>query len=142
MSQITRDMLRIIRSNAQFRNDFLEPLGLKSCHASYLSTLCANPGISQDKLAKLIFIDKSNVARQTVTLEEAGYVTRTPSKEDRRIMQLYPTQKALDTLPKIHEMYTQWNELLTQDLTEAECIQLTELLAKIKIRAAEWMEAR
>lgn len=142
MSQITRDMLRIIRSNTLFRNEYLEPMGLKSCHASYLTTLCSNPGISQDKLAKLIFIDKSNVARQTVALEEAGYVTRTPSKEDRRIMQLYPTQKALDTLPKIFEMYTQWNNILTQDLTEEECNQLSELLAKIKVRAAEWMEAR
>ena len=57
-------------------------------------------------------------------------------------MQLYPTQKALDTLPKIFEMYTQWNNILTQDLTEEECNQLSELLAKIKVRAAEWMEAR
>ena len=93
MSQITRDMLQITRCSNQFRSEYLEPLGLKSCHASYLTTLFRNPGISQDKLAKLIFIDKSNVARQTVVLEAAGYVIRTPSKEDRRVMQLYPTQK-------------------------------------------------
>ena len=142
MSQITRDMLQITRCSNQFRSEYLEPLGLKSCHASYLTTLFRNPGISQDKLAKLIFIDKSNVARQTVVLEAAGYVIRTPSKEDRRVMQLYPTQKTLDTIPKIFEMYTQWSDFLTQDLSPEEFDLLTDLLAKVKVRATEWMEAR
>lgn len=142
MSQLTRDMLQITRCSTQFRSEYLAPFGLKSCHASYLTTLYRNPGISQDKLAKLIFIDKSNVARQTVALEADGYVIRTPSKEDKRVMQLYPTQKTLDTIPKIFEMYTKWSDFLTQDLTVEEFNLLTELLAKVKIRATEWMEAR
>ncbi len=142
MSQLTRDMLQITRCSSQFRSDFLAPLGLKSCHASYLTTLCHNPGISQDRLARMIFIDKSNVARQTVILENAGYVRRVPSQEDKRVMQLFPTQKTLDAMPRIYDMYTQWSDLLTQDLTEAEFRQLTELLAKVKVRASEWMEAR
>lgn len=140
MSQITSDMLRITRANTQFRNEFLKSLGLKSCHASFLGTLDRHPGISQDKLAKLIFIDKSNVARQAVALEEAGYICRKPSDEDRRMILLYPTQKAKDLMPTIHEMYRQWSDMLTQDLTEAEFEQMTALMAKLKVRAAEWME--
>lgn len=140
MSQITSDMLRITRANTQFRNEFLKTIGLKSCHASFLGTLYQHPGISQDKLAKLIFIDKSNVARQAAVLEEAGYILRKPSEEDRRMVLLYPTQKAMDLMPKIHEMYSRWSDMLTQDLSEEEFAQMTALMAKLKVRAAEWME--
>ena len=69
MSQITRDMIQITRCNHQFRDEFLAPMGLKSFHASYLVTLYREPGISQDKLAKAILVDKSNVARQIAALE-------------------------------------------------------------------------
>ena len=63
MSQIVRDMTEIARCGVQYRSDKLAPLGLKSCHASYLTEICENPGISQDKLARRICINKSNVAR-------------------------------------------------------------------------------
>lgn len=142
MSQLTRDITQISRCSNQFRNEYLASMDLKSSHSSYLTQIIRTPGISQDKLAKLIYIDKSNVARQAAVLEEKGYITRVPSKEDKRVMQLFPTQKAVDALPQIHEMYLQWSQLLTQDLTEEEAAQLTQLLEKIKIRATEWMEAR
>ena len=69
MSQIIRDITEIARCGAQYRADLLAPLGLKGCHASYLTEICAQPGISQDQLAKRICINKSNVARQAATLE-------------------------------------------------------------------------
>ena len=70
MSQIIRDITEIARCGAQYRTEALAPMGLKACHASYLTEICAHPGISQDKLAARICINKSNVARQAAILEE------------------------------------------------------------------------
>ena len=64
MSQIIRDITEISRCGVQYRADQLAPMGLKACHASYLTEICDCPGISQDKLARRICINKSNVARQ------------------------------------------------------------------------------
>ena len=72
MSDIIRDITEIARCGAQYKVDTLSPMGLKGCHASYLSEICANPGISQDKLSQRICINKSNVARQAAILEEDG----------------------------------------------------------------------
>ena len=108
MSQIIRDITEIARCGAQFRLDQLSPMGLKSCHASYLAQICACPGISQDGLARKIYINKSNVARQAVVLEEEGYIIRRPSEADKRVMELYPTEKAQEVLPKIMEIFTSW----------------------------------
>jgi len=142
MSQIIRDMLEISRSGVQYRADYLAPMGLKSIHASYLTEICANPGISQDKLARLIFINKSNVARQVAILEEDGFVRRVPSAADKRVMELYPTEKTLALLPQITEILACWENCMTQDLTEEEKQQLTALLSKMSARASRYMEDR
>ena len=142
MSQIIRDITELTRCGAQYRLDQLSPMGLKACHASYLTEICACPGISQDGLARKICINKSNVARQAAVLEEEGFITRTPSPADKRVMELYPTQKALDLLPQIQSILTCWEDCITGDLTEEEKEQISVLLAKMKVRAAAYMEDR
>lgn len=142
MSQIIRDMLEISRCGVQYRSDNLAPLGLKSIHASYLTEICANPGISQDKLARLICINKSNVARQVAVLEEDGFVRRVPSAADKRVMELYPTEKTLELLPRITKILTCWENCITSDLTEEEKELITSLLSKMSSRASRYMEDR
>ena len=142
MSQIIRDITEIARCGAQYRADQLEPMDLKGCHSSYLAEICAHPGISQDKLAKRICINKSNVARQAAILEEKGFVTRIPSATDKRIMELHPTQKTLDLLPTISGILKRWENCITGDLTEEELELLTRLLAKMKTRSSDYMDGR
>ena len=140
MTQIIRDMLEISRCGVQYRSDYLAPMGLKSIHASYLTEVYANPGISQDKLARLICINKSNVARQVAVLEEDGFIIRTPSAADKRVIELYPTQKTLDLLPQITDMLMRWETCITKDLSDEEKELLSSLLRKMSDRAARYME--
>ncbi len=142
MTQIIRDMLEISRCGVQYRADNLSQHGLKSIHASYLTEICANPGISQDKLARIICINKSNVARQVAVLEEDGFVRRVPSEADKRVMELYPTDKTLELLPQITNMLMCWENCITQDLSEEEKATLSTLLSKMSQRATRYMEDR
>ena len=142
MSEIIRNVTEIVRCTSQYRTEYLAPMGLKACHASYLTEICANPGISQDRLASIICINKSNVARQAAILEEEGFITRRPSATDKRVLELYPTQKAIDLLPQISQILTCWEGCITHDLTEGEKALLSELLVKMKARAASYMEGR
>lgn len=142
MSQIIRDIIEIARCSVQYRADQLAPMGLKSIHASYLMEICANPGISQDKLARLICINKSNVARQAAVLEEDGFIIRKPSPADKRVMELYPTEKTLALLPEISQILKCWEGCIGSTLSEEEIAQLTSLLAKMKSRATGYMEDR
>ncbi len=142
MSQIIRDITEVSRCGAQYRLDQLSPMGLKACHASYLTEICDTPGISQDGLAKRICINKSNVARQAAVLEEEGFITRTPSPQDKRVLELYPTEKALQLLPRIQSILTCWENCITSQLTEDEKDQLSVLLNKLKVQAAGYMEER
>lgn len=140
MSQLVKDITEIARCGAQYRADRMAPMGLKGCHASYLEEICANPGISQDKLAQRICINKSNVARQVAALEEDGFITRIPSQNDKRIMELFPTEKTLQLLPRIQQILQCWENWLTQDLTAEEAQLLAGALVKMKERASACVE--
>ena len=140
MPKIIRDITEIARCGAQYRTEVLSPMGLKACHASYLLEISAHPSISQDKLAARICINKSNVARQAAVLEEEGFITRTPSASDKRILELHPTQKTLDLLPSISPILSRWEACLTSDLTDEEKETVERILERMKEKASCWME--
>ena len=140
MSDIIRDITEIARCGAQYKVDTLSPMGLKGCHASYLSEICANPGISQDKLSQRICINKSNVARQAAILEEDGFIIRQPSASDKRVMELYPTEKTLELMPQIRQVLRDWRGYLMEGLTEEEIAVMDKVLTSMRQRAGDWVE--
>ena len=142
MPDLMHHITDIARCAALYRQEEFASLGLKSCHASYLAAICAYPGITQDQLARRIFINKSNVARQLVILEEDGFVERKPSPEDKRAIQVFPTQKAKDAMPEIVRSFRVWESFVAQDLSEEERALLVSMLDKMKARSADWMEKR
>ena len=142
MPDLMHHITDIARCAALYRQEELAPLGLKSCHASYLDAICACPGITQDQLARRIFINKSNVARQLAVLEEDGFVERRHSPEDKRAIQGFPTQKALDCMPEITRIFRCWEAFVAQDLSMDERKALVVMLDKLKARSADWMEKR
>lgn len=142
MPDLMHHVTDIARCAALYRQEELASLGLKSCHASYLAAICAYPGITQDHLARRIFINKSNVARQLVILEEDGFVERKPSPEDKRAIQVFPTEKARDVMPEIARIFRCWESFVAQDLNEEERALLVSMLDKMKARSADWMEKR
>lgn len=137
---LMRDITQITRCGSQYRANYLAPMGLKGCHISYLLEVCSRPGISQEELARQTCIHKSNVARQSAILEENGFLIRRPGETDKRVIQLYPTEKTLAILPQLRKLLSDWSGYLTQDLTEQEREQLAGILEKMKKRAAIWQE--
>ena len=140
MNHIIRDITEITRCGVEYRTEKFAPLGLKACHGSYLQEICANPGISQEQLAKTICINKSNVARQAAALEEGGFLQRCSCGEDKRVMRLYPTEKTLELLPQINEIMENWQRWLVQDLDADQQLLLENMLLRVKTRASACME--
>ena len=134
--QISKDIATISRYLRRHRNEYMEPFGLKSIHARYLIEICQNPGISQDGLAQLLGFDKSSVARQATLLEEQGFLLRSPG-EDKRVLQLHPTEKTLALLPGLQAAMEGWEHNLVRDLTQEERALLAALLGKLRARTEQ-----
>ena len=108
--QFSKDVALISKHFRLQRNRYMESLGLKGIHARMLIDVCEQPGISQDRLAQLIGIDKSNVARQVAVLEEQGLLLRKSCGEDKRVLRLHPTQKTLELLPDLQIQTRSWED--------------------------------
>lgn len=140
MNIITKDMHDITRCQAQYRASYMEPFELRGPHANYLMALCTEPGISQEQLGRQIYANKSNIARQVSVLEEKGYVYRECDAKDKRILHVYPTEKAKELLPLILKKQEEWDNFITKNLTEEELAQARTILQRMKHQADAFME--
>ena len=140
MSRIVCDLTHISRCAGQYRNRQLETFGLTARQASLLLEICATPNISQDTLARRVFLNKSVVARALASLEENGFVARVTCQKDKRITRLHPTKKTLAHLENLQKIWADCESFLTEGMTEEEVSVLEALLGRLQLRAAKWME--
>ena len=140
MSKIVCYLTHIARCGGQYRHRRTEPLGISARQASLLLEICATPGLSQDALAKRVFLNKSVVARLLAGLEEQDFVERPVCEKDRRVIRLHPTEKALEILPQLQATSANWEKFLTADMTVEEIAALESLLSRLQTRAAQWTE--
>ena len=128
----------VSRCASMWRADKLEGTELGDQHYPYILTVCRNPGISQDAIARKLFINKSNVTRSLSYLETHGFVTREQSSEDRRITLVYPTEKAEEILPTVRSIIRGWNAYITEGFTEEELEMYMDMTERLAAKAAEY----
>ena len=110
---LMRNINTISRCAALYRDAHLADCGLSGWQAPYIPEICAAPGITQDQLA------------------------RRRSESDRRAVEVYPTQKAEETLSAVRAVYRSWREKLFYDLTSEERDRLESLLERLARRAED-----
>lgn len=142
MSSLMRCINVTARCGNLRRSEQLLPVGLTGNQHTYILNICRNPGITQDQLARMIYINKSNVARQAAQLEQAGFIERLVDEQDKRQMRLYPTQKAQDALPAISQALREWNDYLNAEFTEEQQAMLAQMMEKVMNRARAFIDAQ
>lgn len=142
MAHMTRFINRIARLSSMHREAQLKEYGLNGIHHTYIITICQLPGITQEALARRIFVNKSNVTRQLAYLEKIGYIERRMDDSDRRKMRVFPTQKAQDILPMIEAMLVDWNEELLSQVPVDERDMMLVNLQKMMDHAEAIMEKK
>ncbi len=135
MSNILWDMGQIVRCGAIYRMSRLPEDTPPPFHHNLLITICDRPGLSQDRLARLMCLNKSTITRRLSYLEEHGYVLRTPAESDKRVLLVTPTEKAYALLPRIKALTEEWSRALTEELTQADLDVLLPLLEQLSERA-------
>ena len=142
MTTVMRRINIISRAQGVYRADMLRESGLSACHHSYVLAICNHPGLSQEELARHICINKSNVARALMHLEAHGFVERRQSERDRRLFCVYPTARMLAVLPAVQAITEDWNDHLTEGLSEQEITAFYATLEKMTARAQQYVAER
>lgn len=129
MEFLMRYINRTTRLSELYRNEKMKKYDLGGMHHTYIINICQNPGVSQDDLSQLIYVNKSNVTRQLAVLEKKGYITRKKCAADGRKLLVYPTEKAEEVYPKVVGILKDWNEIILEGLSEEEQKEMGRLLS-------------
>lgn len=130
----------ISRCITLYRSTQMCDSGLRGCHHAYIFQVCRSPGIAQEQLAKNLSVHKSSVTRQLSALEQAGFIKRQPSEKDRRVLCVFPTDKALEILPQVRALAKSWNEQVLEDFTDEERTLLLSMLMRIQGKAKDLLQ--
>ncbi|WP_152056950.1 MarR family winged helix-turn-helix transcriptional regulator [Aliarcobacter butzleri] len=88
-------------------------------------------GLTQKELSDSTYKDQANITRSIDRLERKGLLKRVSNQMDRRIINIYPTEKAINLVEKIIPISSRFNNYLTENFTEEEKNQLIKLLNKV-----------
>lgn len=142
MAKFMKNINLVSRSAEVFREERLKDCGIRGCQSKYVLVIAQNPGVSQEDISRMLFVNKSNVARQIGFLETAGFVKKVGNDRDRRAVHLYPTEKLLGALPRVKEVLAKWRALVTEGFTEEEKAELQRLSEKMVENARKFMEGQ
>lgn len=129
--QIGREISELYRIGSSFLSKRFSKYGIGSGQYLFLAKLYRMEGISQEKLSVILRMDKATTARGIAKLEEEGYIIRKKNQDDRRVNEIYLTQKAKDIKEEFFNILGEWNNELLLPLTKDEREQVMYLLSKI-----------
>ena len=140
MLKFMKMLNNISRSQAIYRQSKVTAGDLQSCHYAFALAICREEGRSQEEIARELCVNKSTVARNLNYLEEKGYITRVPLKNDKRQFSVYPTEKMLSVLPEIKKASLEWIELLSEGIPKEELEIFNSVLDRMQEKAREIIE--
>ncbi len=140
MDSLMRSINRTYRCSIRYYSEQMKTDGISGHQHIYIFQICRHPGISQEQLSQRIAVNKSTVTRQLSSLEQNGFITRRSSREDKRILQVFPTEKAEALYPKVLELMRGWNQLLVDDFSEEEKEQLLSMMQRVQMKALQLAE--
>lgn len=118
----------IYRRHAKYLNNKMESVNLTFGLYPFLIEIYNHDGISQEDLAKLLYLNESTVTRNLKKLEKRGFIERTPQKR-KKIISI--TDEGREVAKKVMNYDEKWDEMIKKDLSEEEYINFKNTLLKI-----------
>ena len=135
-----KDLTRLVRLSNRYKKQMTKDTDINWNYCKFIMFIYNHEGMTQDEIAFAMGIDKSNAARQLSSMEESGYIERRVKKDDKRSLEIYPTDKLKLSFPFVKNLLISWDNYVQSDLTEEEIESLKSIIAKMKQRADKWQE--
>lgn len=132
MFDIIRTIGAVTRTIQIDSNNHFKELGLNNNLFIYIIRVCEKPGMFLGELADNVQIDRTTAFRTIKKLVTLGYFELKKDAVNQKIKRVYPTEKAMDIYPQLHEYEQKQSDFLLSNLFTEEIAQLKQLMAKLK----------
>lgn len=106
----------------------LRPFGLTNLQHLVLEALWFREGFTASELGKFLVLDKATLSGVLDRLSDAGWIEKRTDAEDRRVVHLFPTEKAEAMKAPLIELRKQANEDLLAVFSMEEQVLLKRFL--------------
>ncbi|NBK96628.1 MAG: anaerobic ribonucleoside-triphosphate reductase activating protein [Erysipelotrichia bacterium] len=130
----------LYRCTSKFYDKQLNKYKLGSGQLIFILSIYENEGISMNELAKKGVFDKGTVTKSIAKLEEEGYIQSVINSNDKRVRNLYTTQKTKDIIGDIYLIRSEWFQKLSVNFSEEEIQQFIYLHNKMMENAIDSIE--
>lgn len=119
------------KSMSYYINKRLDDYNINKDQIEILHHLYNNEGLSQNELGKNLMVDKITITKRLKGLVKEGYVEKRISKKDRRIKELYITEKGYMVKKTLRDILNETTDILLGDIPESKEKIIKEILAKM-----------
>ena len=127
---IGKSISMIYRAVNMYITKELEDYEFSSGQIHYFMMVALNEGIAQEKLSKILYVDKASTARAVAKLEKHGYLKKKPNPKDKRSYKLFLSDKGYNLMPIIHEKFSKWLTIVYEGFKKEEINLLANLLER------------
>ena len=110
----------------EYGHERIRVAGMSDTEHTICTFLFAHDCMSQDDVSQSLRLDKTTVARALLTLEEKGFVSRTPNSKNRRKNLLSITDEGKNSIAEVVHIYDEWFTLVSNCLSANEQQQFDE----------------
>ncbi len=118
----------------------LKSFNIRAGQVPILRILDDDDGITQEKIKRLLHMDKGALAKTIKPLITHGYIVRERAKDDGRAYAISLTPMGQKIMPQISTIIANWIETVTHGMTKKEQKDAHKLLAKMSQNAFEHFE--
>lgn len=122
---------RLIHREHHYINPVITGSGMGRGQGLVLRTLAENDGMTQTEIAEKLDIRPSSLGELVLKLVENGFVERRQNENDKRVINVYLTEKGRGVEKEFINLRQQSAESWCAGLSENEKSQLFELLSKL-----------
>lgn len=137
MDDLFKNLNIISKHTKVYLDKYLEKYELCSCHRTFIRKIVEQPGITRDKIKNIAHVHPSNTTRIIDYLEEKNYVIKSINEQDKRICNLYPTDRLIDVYYDLVQIEERWIAILTKSLSNEELAQLDKILGVLRNNSVE-----
>ena len=127
----------LYRRSQQFVVEACQQMGLTFSEFTLLVRIHDTPGVKQDDLAKVLFLDKAVVTRTINALEQKGFIVRSQDKLDKRVKHVYLSVEAESYYPFLHNVLKRWVDYLCEGMKKKDVEKMEKLFQHLTGRACE-----
>lgn len=126
-----RAIIKLSKTHRNLRHEKFRNIGLTEGQPKVLNFLSRNDGCIQREIAESCNIEPATVTSLLSNMEKAELIYRTQNLENRRILNVFLTDKGKEAQKEVEKIFNQLDEKCFKDFSEEEKIKTIEILNRL-----------